>query len=428
MKRVEISDEIIRLQAKIANDKEGRFIPYIGPNYQKGITLNTLGNQKILVIGPRHYCDARHDSRNLLCNLTSIQKEQLFKQHHPVFPDSLAVGCIQDKALECLKKKHDSCPVYRSPEYLFCPLSGKCKIKESFNCNEKRNLRCETLFAINDFLKPDIIESKKLGIIYFQTITEFINKIYKPVSEKHRFVWEHIAFMNLIQRYVPHMKIDETRFNNKDRKKFINGMVDSESLLANYIEREDVEFTLGIIKSLKPDIVILTMDCLYISLNRKLNGLYYTLEHRDPILKYYSFRKSNETEVDSVREKKVYQIIETIVGNYIIPLKTRQFAADLNKIIAAVFDYKILDMFNRHYKLSHIRKMIFESLIVKLKKNSSDIGTSILKLKWVDCAIRDNIDQNTLESFRIWLKQRTKDASNEYEKTWELCEKLKNEI
>lgn len=46
MKYIENSDQIIHFQTKIANDEKGRFIPYIGPNYQKGMTLKTLGNQK----------------------------------------------------------------------------------------------------------------------------------------------------------------------------------------------------------------------------------------------------------------------------------------------------------------------------------------------------------------------------------------------
>lgn len=48
------------------------FIPYVGSEYESGINKE---KEKVLIIGPRHYCDAINDSRNLIPSLIKAIKD-----------------------------------------------------------------------------------------------------------------------------------------------------------------------------------------------------------------------------------------------------------------------------------------------------------------------------------------------------------------
>ena len=66
-----------------------------------------------------------------------------------------------------------------------------------------RQLRCETLYAIHEYIGKPKMESARYGITYFDSITKFIQTQHNSSNREKSFLWERIAFINLIQRYIP---------------------------------------------------------------------------------------------------------------------------------------------------------------------------------------------------------------------------------
>lgn len=231
------------------------FIPFVGNKYVSGINDK---KEKVLIIGPRHYCDAINDSRNLIPSLIKAIKNGHINTHDwqnitltkdtEKIEDSkfveLKIGCLKETANGCLKKSYTEkkfvCPVF---EKQVCDLfTDGCKYSSKVNCNGIRQLRCETLIAIYDYLHSNETQktvyqilSAEHGHSYFNSITQYLKKRFNIKDS----AWEKVAFMNLLQRYVPYRGMEE---NN----------------LYNYTKDTDVFFTLDIINKLSPTYIIAT--------------------------------------------------------------------------------------------------------------------------------------------------------------------------
>lgn len=232
------------------------FIPYVGSEYESGINKE---KEKVLIIGPRHYCDAINDSRNLIPslikaikdgniqinnwqNITLTKDEEIIEESKFV---ALKIGCLEGSAADCLKNSYVDesfiCPVFEDQQ---CDLyKDGCEYSGKVNCNGIRQLRCETLIAIYDYLHSNETQktvyqilSAEHGHSYFNSITQYLKRRFKIEDSP----WEKVAFMNLLQRYVPYRGMEE---NN----------------LYNYTKDTDVFFTLDIIKELSPTYIIVTM-------------------------------------------------------------------------------------------------------------------------------------------------------------------------
>ena len=260
--------DFIKLKREIASNPEGRFIPYIGEQYSSGLGINLKNNPKVLIIGPRHYCDASYSSRNLLAYMTSQMRDDLNRNPNATFPADLKVGCIEKTARYCLRDKDNSCPVYLAAENNKCPLARGCKIRsyameeDGFKCNSSRNLRCETQYAIHEYLNKPSIESARLGLTYFDSITKFLaEEFLHDVTHKIKVedIWKRVAFTNLIQRYIP---LKDINFDSKAIGKEIDKDVD-----INFCKEM-------IIDSLKPDYIVMTMSCIEYALRTVLSHDY----------------------------------------------------------------------------------------------------------------------------------------------------------
>lgn len=251
------------------NDTTNTFIPYIGEKYRSGINDE---KEKVLIIGPRHYCDARYDSRNLISSIMQmIKKNEVdtknFEEIHLTDDetDSIGekknnkyisfkgkIGCLRESSKSCLKDSYSSkdfvCPVLKDQE---CPLKGKCPQTREERpkwCNGNRQLRCETILAIHDYTKgTKKIPSAEIGCSYFASIEEFLKKFF-PNLETEKNVWERIAFMNMIQRYVPYRGINESS-------------IDIAKLIRSDEGKEDKKFVGNTIAELSPTYIIATMKC-----------------------------------------------------------------------------------------------------------------------------------------------------------------------
>lgn len=246
---------------EIRNNDKGRFVPYIGDSF------GSEDCEKILVIGPRHFCDGIFDIRNLF-PLTKKEKLKFIDRKGSVCEtDHLCFGCTKITPEDCLanesfdlENQHPNrCPVYVKmgicPLHNKCPFSGRSDAKDSL-CNHKRHLRCETLISIHDFLsdkrthndrKENEVESKMRGIPYFQSINDFVFRyIIRGDRSKltPRFSWRKIAFMNLMQRYVSYLET-----------------MDNSDALEKKIKSEDIDFCEDVISKLSPDVVICTSNC-----------------------------------------------------------------------------------------------------------------------------------------------------------------------
>ena len=236
------------------------FTPYVGSKYESGINKE---KEKVLIIGPRHYCDAINDSRNLIPslikaikddtiqinnwqNITLTKDEEIIEKSKFV---ALKIGCLRESSKSCLKDSYSSkdfvCPVLKDQE---CPLKENCPQTKEGNpcpewCDGNRQLRCETLIAIYDYLNSNAqkgvvyqILSAEHGHSYFSSITQYLKKRFKIDDSP----WEKVVFMNLLQHYAPY-----------------RGILEND--LYNYTQDNDVIFTINTIKKHKPTYIIATM-------------------------------------------------------------------------------------------------------------------------------------------------------------------------
>lgn len=310
------------------------FIPFIGNEYDSGVNEE---KEKVLIIGPRHYCDAMNDSRNLIPSLIKVIKEgkmptkviedgkmskTILKKNITLTNDieridktnvTLKIGCLKGSAADCLMKSYGDepfiCPVFEDQQCVLpkdvCEYSGKV------NCNGIRQLRCETLIAIYDYLHSNEIQktvyqilSAEHGHSYFNSITQYLKRRFKIEDSP----WKKVAFMNLLQRYVPYRGMEE-----------IN--------LYNYTKNTDVFFTLDIIKELSPTYIIATTK--YVA---------------DELLGKKEERKDKENSQKWFKDK--YEIIEDENGFILLKVKGK----DARVLLSNLKSESVFNGFLRFYK------------------------------------------------------------------------------
>lgn len=363
----------LNLQIKMANDTKGRFIPYIGRHYDKGL-LTPSGYRRILIIGPRHYCDGVENSRNVLMGLNENNRDKLERGKR--FPDEIRVGCTNTDASCCLKTKGGTdCPVYAGKE---CLLYNRCEIYKHLNipCNgeHNRNLRCETLYAVDEFLNKPRIESARLGISYFGQITKFINALFMPVNPNAAYIWERVSFFNLIQRYIPLRNVN----------------YDSSIIEKKFVQKQDVSTGEEIIKEIDADILIMTMPCIRRKMEFKLKSIGYKLLLEDTNYGYDVFCKKS---IDTVLCKPDWQEeIDRQIADYELP----ENSWELREFIQQIIDK------SRYKSKSKIRKYIFQIITNKIHE-TENISPSIIS---ISCFQEHCV--NPLESMREWLRYRSK--------------------
>ncbi len=372
-----MNTEYLKLQKSFARDKRGRFIPYIGKEFDKGLNKN-----RIVIVGPRHYCDGINNSRNVLIGLSDIlsdkkKKKSLEsgKQH------DFEVGCIEENAEKCLRQEGKSpCPVYKDKT---CLLKSDCQIKGVLGCDGKRNLRCETLYAINEFINEPKIESMRLGILYFTQITDFIRSHLKIVQGSSSQIWERVAFFNLIQRYIPLMGI---HFDS--------------NLIRNKIQNEDIKTGMDLIKKLNPDIVITTMPCISSVLNKELNEIGYKGRICDRILGYNLYCRES---LQLYEEKYEWQVqMDRLIDEYTLPIYSRElrkFARELSYQIYFQYGSKIKGKSPEN----EIRKYLHSIISDKINKENN-VSCSISKLSCFKTS-----GDKAIEAMRQWMRYKGKD-------------------
>ena len=412
----------VELQYNAAVEK--RFIPYIGSKYEEGIIDFKGEPQKVLVIGPRHYCDAAKDDRNLLCNLTDFQWNRLiYSETKPVcFPTGLEVGCTEISAEKCLSNaKHLCCPVYKS--FPQCPIRTDCKIQDfkpqpaekkgkdnDFKCGGNRSLRCETLFAIHDFLDTDEIRSKKLGHTYFGSITDCIFRTLSPGSRKFfnadhslniKAIWAHAAFMNLIQRYIPYSLFSSEKVNGVEQRPRQEGIMKSNDI-AKCIEPGDEKFALKIIEQLNPTMIILTMKCVNDRLKKYLAKEYYIASPKRS--NFWIYQKISESDsgdwkdyVDRKLDLQWLGLKSSVLADQIREL-TKDTIANHSAILRTQKSRRAL------------RKYLITKLIKQIRNKPSCLSPSVEKLSWVKKVLGQTLDKELPsdnifnEMFDNWLR------------------------
>lgn len=407
------------LKRKIALDPEGRFIPYIGELYDSGLgPKGANNNPRILIIGPRHYCDASYSSRNLLAYVSDDMRQGFIGKSGATFPPNLKIGCVKDSPKECLKSEHDCCPVYLAKGQT-CPLWGECKVRnqgvkeDGLACRKYRNLRCETLYAVHEYLNRPSIESARLGLTYFGSIAEFIIEEfhYEPNKKNQALdIWEKVAFMNLIQRYIP---LKDINFDSKT--------------IGRHITDDDIFFCKKtVINILTPDFIIMTMSCI----EDKLRTI---LENDYELHKAYKNRgwyvyKSKKSDLESIPSH--WELLcEEFFKDYKFPSTSITFGEEIYNLVDVMCNDSLTagEPCKRRTKI--IRTKILEIIWDKLKKHKTpptyiksikclnynlDLaqGEAIMR-KWIGNAhssILNNSNRSqyikwTIEAITIWLNE-----------------------
>lgn len=380
-----------KLKREIALNPKGRFIPYIGEQYSEGLGCKQKNNPTILIIGPRHYCDASYSSRNLLAHMTRDMRDALSSNPDATFPADLKVGCIEKTAKNCLRDKYNSCPVYLATENKECPLRVNCQIRSygmdevGFKCEKSRNLRCETLYAIHEYLNKPSIESARLGLTYFDSITRFLMEEFlvneeRPIKVKN--IWKKVAFTNLIQRYIPLKDI------NFDSKTIGKEITDADIIFCKKM----------IIEKLKPDYIVMTMSCIEYALKTVISDDYESFK----IYKnrgWYIYKLISDNTQPIVSEWEV--ICNLFFENYTYPASSIEFGEEI---------YNLIEVLDRDASTSGeplksrkriIRTKILEIIRTKLKKRLPQKPKYAGSIKCLD----SNIELNQAEEImRNWIK------------------------
>lgn len=386
------------LKRSIALVSDGRFIPYIGDHYDYGlgpdkgddegenVQEDSESNPRILIIGPRHYCDASYSSRNLLAYLSEDMRDKLIGNPNATFPSDLRVGCVMDSPKDCLKTTHDKCPVYLAKGKT-CPLWNRCEIRQigmeegGLHCGKVRNLRCETLFAVHEYLNKPSIESARLGLTYFDSIAKFLIDEFNYASNKKHVakdIWGKVAFMNLIQRYIP---LKDTNFDSKTIRRFI--------------EDDDIFFCKKkIINNLKPDYIIMTMPCIEEAL-RTIIINEYTLHKAYRNRGWYLYKKNNAPSIATKWELRCDEFLK----DYKLPATSIALGEEIYNLVN-VFSSDILTAGEpSKNRVKIVRTKILEILWKKLKT----VKTPPSYIKSIKC-LNYNLDLAQGESImRKWI-------------------------
>lgn len=392
----------------IDGNKKGGFIPYIGDKYFNGIDFSGMGKAKVLVIGPRHYCDAGYSSRNFLAYLSEEERKKIYTDKDDASKytiKKLEVGCRKHSPNSCLDKEVNGnfkCPVIVNS---ICPIiedTNCCKIRigktgtndDGINCSGMRQLRCETLYAIHEYIGKPKMESARYGITYFDSITKFIQTQHNSSNREKSFLWERIAFINLIQRYIP-----------------LKDMYESKDI-ERQIKKEDIVFAKQMIDYLNPDIIITTMECVKNKLNGILKDAFINSE-ADFINFHLFINKERENDfinhLDGILDivfTKIENSNRLIIAN--IQKKT-QFGGYINGMIEAIKDSGFIN----NEKI--IRDELLERIIDQIDEmkakypdpnNPCPIPEKIQTLKGLN-----RLNKNYQDLFRKWL------ANNKSDKT-----------
>lgn len=365
-----MEDKIIKYQVEVANNEKGCFIPYIGEDYTNGLGAKDT-KVKVLVIAPRHYCDASKDPRNRFINLINysdasgkIPEEALEKNRNKC-------GCMELTAENCLEKRYNKCPVFKNK---LCPLNReKCKIKliaeehkDKFKCNDMRNLRCETLIAIKDFLDMEYCEkeesqyiySHRAGKQYFEQITEFVISSFKPVNEDYKYIWNRLAFSNLIQRYISTNFTNDQEINKKVRE-------------------EDRNFIKTLIKALAPDVIIATMKCVRNNLKTIVNNLGYQESKEKAKGQFYVYKKSSLCARPDIWKEIFKKCIEEC-PDYVNSVDYKQYINGVIKGLKNDHGDSMVDVPKNNELLVYLRDLL-TTKILKIKSYGKKIDNKLAK-------------------------------------------------
>lgn len=380
-----MNEQYLQLQLSIANHPEGRFVPYIGKSYEKGLNINN-NHLKILIIGPRHYCDAMYNSRNILVDLNDNRDNYLKLITGKPFPADFRVGCTKMSANKCLKNEADPsfkdgceknrCPVFNNKA---CPIKKNCAIKNrlEIGCEGKRILRCETLYAIAEFVGKPKFESARFGMSYFAQITQFLSKqFHLKLSLKE--IWSSVAFFNLIQRYIPLHNIN----------------FDSEKI-GEKIKNYDVAIAEEIISVLKPNLIITTMPCVTKSLNKRL--IKHGFNHNTHFEGYDFDLYFRETYQIEFLKPKWQEYLDSFVSNYTVPDMSYRLREDIINVVKYTLKMYEADISGRSAE-NEVRKYIRRAISDKIH-NVENISSSIRNIKcFKKCTNKPD------EYMRQWLR------------------------
>lgn len=384
-----MAEDYIKFKRQLALDPNGRFIPYIGAKYDSGLgSAGGKNNPRILIIGPRHYCDASYSSRNLLAYMSDDVRVKLIGNPTATFPSDLKIGCTMTTPKDCLRSKHDQCPVYLAKGKT-CPLRVECKIRcygmeeGGFHCKSTRNLRCETLYAIHEYLNRPSIESARLGLTYFDTIAKFIIEEfnYQPSrKDLAKDIWEKVAFMNLIQRYIP---LKDTNFDSKTIKK--------------HIIDDDIFFCKkNVINKLKPDFIIMTMPCIEDKLKTILDNEYEL--HKAYKTRGWFVYKAKNSNSASFKSKWEF-LCEDFFKDYKFPATSIALGKELYNLFEVLNNDSLTSGESTKSRAKVIRTKILEIVWTKLK-NSKMSPTYMSSIK----CLNYNLDLAQGESkMRKWI-------------------------
>lgn len=415
------------------------FTPYVGSKYESGINKE---KEKVLIIGPRHYCDAINDSRNLIPslikaikddtiqinnwqNITLTKDEEIIEKSKFV---ALKIGCLRESSKSCLKDSYSSkdfvCPVLKDQE---CPLKENCPQTKEGNpcpewCDGNRQLRCETLIAIYDYLNSNAqkgvvyqILSAEHGHSYFSSITQYLKKRFKIDDSP----WEKVVFMNLLQHYAPY-----------------RGILEND--LYNYTQDNDVIFTINTIKKHKPTYIIATMkyvanELLGTKFERKSEA---AAESQKWFKDNYGIENENGFILLKVKGKNAKVLLSNLNSESVFNSFLR-FYKELNKpslsILVCTFLFYGLKFFQENYKEynikeSELRNILLDHIVIKkedYKKNGTNNNDIDKLIKLLGRNKAFNELANRLEGGKLKEEKKNKEK-NSKEARRTLCRNIDN--
>ena len=331
----------------------------------------------------------------------------------------MKIGCLEGSAADCLKNSYVDesfiCPVFEDQQ---CDLyKDGCEYSGKVNCNGIRQLRCETLIAIYDYLHSNETQktvyqilSAEHGHSYFNSITQYLKRRFKIEDSP----WEKVAFMNLLQRYVPYRGMEE---NN----------------LYNYTKDTDVFFTLDIIKELSPTYIIVTMKYVANELLGEIKGSADSQKwFKD---KYEIIEDENGFILLKVKGKDARVLLSNLKSESVFNGFLR-FYKELHKpslrILVCTFLYYSNKYFQGKYKeyninMSMIRNILLDHIVVKkeyYKKFGTDNDDISKLLELLDTNKAFSTFANKFEEDKLITELKNKENSKVARRN--LCRKIDN--